>query len=266
MSEQELETGPEPEIEAEAQTPVETPEPPAADPEVEAIAKRYGWKPKDAFSRDPEGWVDASRFLELAPTKAKMLRDSEREKAELREQLTRLTKVTESVVERARREEREKYEAQIAAIQAKTRQAVETGDVEEWERLEAARQRIAPPPVAQADLPPTPDWAKDPEMRAYGFHVIEQTPGAKALPAARQIALAEKQVREAFPERFSAPEPQPARPARVDGGGLATGASGPRKRTISDLPLEAQAAYKSFVAAGIKMTPEQYVADYMGNS
>jgi hypothetical protein len=46
------------------ETAVDIQEPPAIDPQIEAEARRGGWKPKDQWRGDQSGWVDAKTFVQ----------------------------------------------------------------------------------------------------------------------------------------------------------------------------------------------------------
>lgn len=255
-----------PEIEAEAEVV-------APDPDTESEARKYGWKPKEEFTRDPEGWVDASRFMELPSTHAKMLRDQkrelERERAELKDQLSRIGQASEEAIERMRAQERAAYEARLAHARNEARQAVENADVEAFDRAqqrEAELLRQAPRQPQPAPANDLPDWAKDREMLGFAVNAIEQTPGIKHLTRERQIAWAERQVRSVFPEKFEAPAPQtPAQTvSRVDGGGLAGGLK--RGKSEADLPPEAKDAGMRFVAKGVFPNLGEYAKSYWKNA
>ena len=64
--------------------------------EIEDAARKYGWRPKGEFDRDPSGWVDADRFLELPATRLKMTNDAKRElERELKNRDERLARIDE---------------------------------------------------------------------------------------------------------------------------------------------------------------------------
>ncbi len=238
------------------------------DPEVVALAKRHGWKePQGDFT--PKNWVDADRYLELTPVKLKI---AQAEKVDLNERLARLEQSTQTVVQQAQERTRLEYEAKLAQVRAEQRQAVEGADLDRFTAAKAIEDRIlraAPPqpaqpetaynhPEARAYRDRNP-WTQDPEMMQYAFAVVEQTPGKAALSAARQYEWAEKQVREAFPDRFD-PKPEPRQTtSRVDAGGLASSRS--RDKGYSELPPEAKTACDRFVSQGFT-TREAYAKTY----
>lgn len=271
MSEQEIER----DLTEEAQEQPEAA--PAPDPEIETEARKYGWRPKEEFTRDPDGWVDASRFLELPATHVKMLRDQnkamEQERRELREQLSGISRATEAALQRQREQDRAAFEARLAAIREEQRQAVETADVERYTAARQREERLAQSAPQQAQPQVHPDvasymasneWTKDPEMFRFAVDAVENGPGIKSLPPARQLAWAEQQVRSVFSDRFPAPAPSapppPAQPAqsRVDGGGLA----GLRRSVAESLPAEAREIGLGFVKDGLFKNLEEYAAAY----
>lgn len=250
----------------------EPPVTPQVDPEAEADARKYGWKPKEEFTLDPEGWVPADRFLELPSTQRKMTQDInrrlEKELKDRDERLERISATSAEAVTIARRQERERYEAQIAALNAAKREAVEVGDSARYDQLTQQERAIKPPVVEQpapqvhpvvAEAIKTTPWMQDPDAYRFAQLAINDNPEVQRLPAAKQIAWAEKKVREHFPEHF--PE-QPARPqfSKVDGGGL--GSIGKRGRGPDDLPAEARKVGQDFVTEGIFKSLDEYAASY----
>lgn len=267
-----------PEGEVEEEQPVETPKEPEADPESEAEARKYGWRPKSEFDKDPAGWVDAKRFLEIPQTQVKMLRDlrrnDEREKRELREQLARIEGTTKTAIERVREQEKLAYEARIAELEKAKREAAEVGDLRRYDDLQKQQANIrqpaplpehvsepvpqAPPELIAYQQGPTGAWVNNTEAVAFGYEEIERNPSIKRLPVTKQLQWAEARVREFFPELFPQ-QPQPMR-ARVDGGGL--GGSARRGKGPEDLPPEARQIGSDFVKEGVFKSLEDYAREY----
>lgn len=256
-----------------------TPEPPKveADPEAESEARRYGWKPKEEFTLAPDGWVDASRFLELPSTQVKVMRDlNKRLEKELREygdRMSRVQSVSEVAINRVREQERAAYEAKLAEIEAQKRAAVEVGDTHQYDRL-AEQQRRMQPPAVEAPAPQivpevkeyldTAKWVKDPQAFNFARDLIDQTPAVQRLPPLEQVKWAERQLREVgqFSQHFAAPA-EPVRPAasKVDGGGM--GMLGRKAgKTAADLPPDVRKIAESFVKEGIFKTVDEYAGDY----
>lgn len=266
VEEQEIEE-PEPD-EGQEPAPVER------DPEAEAEARKYGWRPKEDFDRDPAGWVDAKRFLELPSTQKKMVQDELRQvKTETEKRMERLERANKDAMERALAVQKDNYERELSQLRAAQRRAVEEGDTQRYDLLERREQQLlgAPPKmeepkeeapqgpdpyIAQYSATPEGSWINDPMLREFGRQAIDAANGAAGHSAQEQVAYAEKKLREYFPHKF---EQQKPRPAKVDGGGLAGG----RKSGGADkLPPEARKAGKEFVSQGLFKSLDEYAKSY----
>lgn len=252
--------------------------PPVPDPEREALeaeARKYGWRPKEDFDLEPSGWVDADRFLEMPSTVVKMMRDENREaqkahKAEM-ERLAEENRKTLAKALRVQAEEKKaQYEARVAELTRQQRQAVEIGDIETYDRIEAAKRHAKPPEefkeVEAPRVDPTVqeyreanEWTKDPVLWDFAVKAVEATPDIWKLPADKQLEFAEQKVKDLFPHKFARPDPPAPRPSRVDGGGLGGSA---RKPGVNSLPREALAAGKEFVEMGIFKSIDEYAKAY----
>lgn len=258
-----------PEQEAEAE------EPPARDLEAEAEARKYGWRPKEEFDRDPDGWVDADRFLELPSTHKKMLKDELRERDKTLEdyklRMERLEKTNKVAMDQALAAQKTQYEAELRQVRAAQRKAVEEGDTDRYDRLEAYEQSLLKEPpktpemeperpgtdpyIEQYQASPEGQWLNDPILRKFGADAINLA-GKNDAPAHEQVKIAEAAVRDYFPHKFEAPAPKRQ---KVDGGGLAGGKA---RQTASKLPPEALKAAKDFVAQGIFKSVDDYAKAY----
>lgn len=256
--------------------PEEQPEP-KVDPEAESEARRYGWKPKDEFTLAPDGWVDASRYLELPSTQVKVIRDLnkrlERELRERDDRLSRVQSVSETAISRVREQERAAYEAKLTEIEAQKRAAVEVGDTQQYDRL-ADQQRQMQPPVVEApkeaaivpevrEYLDTAKWVKDPHAFSFARELIDQTPAVQRLAPLEQVKWAERQLRDVgqFSHHFATVEaPRPA-VSKVDAGGM--GMLGRKAgKTAADLPSDVRRIADGFVNEGIYKTADEYAVDY----
>jgi len=239
------------------------------DPAAEEEARKYGWRPLSEFRGNKDGWVDAARFLELPSTQNKQLRDELKSTREtFAERLDRLDNANKAAMRRAMENQKAEYEREMEALRTRQREAVESGDVETWDRLEQQRNRMQPP-TQQPDGPPPEveqyaqseagKWVNDPVLKRIGAEAI-QSGGMVGRPVSEQLAYAEKHVRQYFPHMFQQQAEQPKQPRnRVDGGGLG-GAQ--RGKGVNSLPAEARAAGKEFVEAGIYKSLDDYAKDY----
>jgi hypothetical protein len=239
---------------------------PQVDPEIEAQARKYGWRPLTEYTLDPKGWVDARKFMDLPQTQVKALRDEIRDRDK---RLERVERTTQRAVELAREQERAAYEARLQEIEAAKRKAAEDADIARYDQLANMQRTLRPP---QHDEPPqevaqyleTTKWGKDPAAIAFGAQLIEANPAIKTLPAMDQVRWAEAQMRMIRPEWFDAPtQAAPARPAvsKVDGGSTVAPIRAPT-RGADSLPPEARRAGEGFVRMGIYKSVDDYAKDY----
>lgn len=136
--------------------------------DLEARARRQGWKSKDEYRGPAEKWTDAQEFLDMIDSQAtfkndrirylddklsKALKQSERLERTVQEQGNFIkTHVTE-IVNRGRRAEAGAYERQRASLKAQLR-ASRNDDVE-YDRLEKALEELErnPPQIGTEDDP-----------------------------------------------------------------------------------------------------------------
>lgn len=248
-----------------------------SDPESEAEARKYGWRPKSEFDRDPSGWVDAKRFLEIPQTQVKMLRDSkrasEKELRELRDQVSRIEGTTKTAIERVREQEKLAYEAKLSEFERSKREAAEVGDMARYDAIQSQQAKLrAPEPIEQPREQPRihPDlevyrqsdagaWIGNSDATSFGYAEIERNPSIKQLPVGKQLQWVEGRVREHFPELF--PQQQ-QRASKVDGGGVAGFQR--RGKGADDLPAEARQVGQDFVKEGVFKNLEDYAREYFG--
>ena len=272
-------------IEATPEEIVETPEavveaPPVevapeveVDPEVADEARKYGWRPKEEFDLDPEGWVDADRFLELPSTQRKQLKDINRN---LEAEIGKLKSSNETTAREAAKaakiaiEQAEKrHEAELMSVRAAQRKAAEDGDIAAYDIAEQKVQALqSQKPVADDPQPQqrsaefeayrqSADWVKDPIMWNVAVQAVSAGGDAvMSMSDIEQLKYAETKVKEYFPDKFAPPKP---RVQRVDGGGI-----GAAKATkgVNALPPEARAAAKEFVEEGVYESMDDYAKAY----
>jgi hypothetical protein len=251
---------PEPDIEPVAEVaapdaPVEKP----VDPQTIATARRLGWIPPGESTLPPNRQLSAEEYLGTSKAQIRLLQEGMSEKDKRIEAAEALAR---SAAETVRQQERLRYEQQIQSLRAAQRDAAEAGDVKRYDHLTEMEGRMRPPePVTQPTVA-MPDWANDTELRNVGAALIDATPGIKAMPPERQIEWAEKRVRALYPDKFpAAPPPVPRdesgryTTSKVDGGGLATGAS-PASHGLS---AEESADVKRLIARGVFKNVGEYV-------
>lgn len=245
---------------------------------LEEEARKYGWRPKEEFDRDPDNWVDAERFLSMPRTQTKIWRDRSRENEkaarELEQRMARMEGMQRIALEKALEAQRQQYEARISQIEAAKRQAVEMGDTEAYDRWTQEQANLRPPSTPQApqqgqDAPPEVlqyaatdegKWINDPAARRYAAELINEDRKAMLLPPLKQVKWAEERIRGVFPEYFKEQQAEAPRAPRVDGGGLGGGFK--RGKSGADLPPEAKKHGQEFVELGVYKSLDEYAKDY----
>lgn len=262
---------------------IEAPEP-SAEPtpdqaEAESEARKYGWKPKDEYTLDPEKWVDAERFLQFPQTQTKILRDTKRELEKRLEESERarktdfeqLRKTSQQAIEIARQQAEQRYRDELAAIQQAKRAAVQSQDVTKFEALERREQQVRDQQAVQPQAAPALDpavaeyrekneWARDPVMWTEMAQSVEiALRSGMSMSPADQLAYAEGVMRRKYPHMFQTQAPAPAT-QRVDSGGLGGGFR--RGKSAADLPADVRAVAQDFVKEGVFKSMDEYAAAY----
>ncbi len=260
----------------ELEAPEAPPEAPEAPPERDwnADARDMGWKPKDEWHGDPDGWRDAKEFVKRGDEIFGFIRndrDRLREKnatveADRDARLARMEKQYVGLLER----QKAQHDADIKVIDADKRKAVEEGDTTTYDALTSKREALgdalevpeAPPAAGNADVKA---WAEkntwfytEPAARAMAT-AVAQTAADKGADVHAQTAAAEKEVRRRFPELFEQPK------ATVETGGSPLK---PKSKTkgVGQLPPEARAGFKECVRLGMYQEDdiEKYAKSYWG--
>lgn len=117
--------------------------------ELEAEARKHGWKPETGWKGDKSNWVDAGRYLErLKPASlhdrldrtskelAELKRQREQERRDFEDRLARLDKVGQKALERQRQQ-------LLGQAKANQRAAAEAGDMEAYDAWQEQEARIA---------------------------------------------------------------------------------------------------------------------------
>lgn len=234
--------------------------PTTVDPEKEALARKYGWKPKEDFTLAPAGWVDPERFLESPRTQNKILKD-ELKKTQERVQLAE--DMATQAANRIRAQERAAYQRELDNIRAEKREAVETADKDKYAAAEEREARLAPPVQALPELDQykaTDDgaWLKDPILLKFAGDAVSTSREALAMAPVEQAKWARKQAERYYPHMFTKPQPRTegGQFSKVDGGGL--GGQGQANYGLGD---EEMAAARKYVAKGTFKSIKEY-AEY----
>ncbi len=234
-------------------------------------AREMGWRPKDEWHGDPDGFRDAEEFVKRGEEIVGYMRrdrDTQRAKAEKAEadRDDRVRRLEGKYIDAMKRQVSQ-HEAEVTAIKAGERKAVEEGDVAAFDELTKRRDALGDAPEVPSEAPqhsPADDavkeWAKsnpwfysDPAMRG----LATATAGNAAQSGAdvhAQLAAAEAEVKKRFPEKFETPR------AIVETGGGVPKRAAPKSKGVAALPKEAREAFTKFVGMGVYKESE--LADY----
>lgn len=250
-----------PDLEA-TETIVEKPE-----RDWDADARDMGWKPKDEWHGDPEGFRDAKEFVQrgdeifgfIKRDRDRLAEKTLRVEVDRDDRLKRMEKQYIGILENQKKQ----HEAEIKTIEGDKLKAVEEGDTATYKALTqrgnalgAAPEVPTEQPVVDATLKDWSDdnaWFKtDPLARS----VATATAGVVAQSGGdvhAQIKAAEKEVRKRFPEHFEPPR------STVETGGQPP-RSKPKAKGVAQLPKEARDGFKECVRLG--MYKEDQIAEY----
>jgi hypothetical protein len=255
-------------VEAHEVAAVDTPAEQVAEQQVEPAedkARRLGWKPKDEYT-GPEGkWVDAAEFVRRGEESPTLLRKNnealERQVKNLRDDLKKVAGQMGQFQKRA-------YEQAVKDIEARHAAAVDEGDraaaldaANELADLKREVDSVSEPEGSDPDEKAALDefkarnpWmGKDNAMTAYAV-ALSNDLARRGIDGKEQLEEVERQMRAAFPAKFT--RPRPAVPA-VEG----QTPSRPRTKGFIDLPADAKAMAQSFAKRGV-MTVEEYAKDF----
>lgn len=217
--------------------------------EIEARARRQGWRPLAEY-RGPAGkWVDAETFLErgeqFLPFVRKDLEQSRAEVARMGSEIDGLRRTVEEqkqslneLLQFARNADQAGYNRAKAELEADMRQAVVDGNTEAFdeakEKLDTLAEgratrvvrepertapesrpqpqpKVAVDPVAQAFVNANPWFERDPSLASYmnECHLLLQQ-AEPGLSLAENLEKAKEMVIQKFPEKFGRQrEPEP---------------------------------------------------------
>lgn len=239
-----------------------------ANPLVEK-AKKGGWTDLDtwkAAGKDPDEWIDAKEFVGRQP-----LYERQHKQAKKIQDLEEKLKAT---AEFATKAQEVGYKKAMAELEARRIEAVETGDVESFNKVEKEIQEIkeeyAPilepetkkPEPKQEEIPaPVKDFAernkswfeKDEDMTVL-MVAKTQKHTAAGVALEKALELAESEVKKAFAHKFV--NPKKDEPAAV-----ASGSREARAKTFSynDLSQEQKQVWSVLKNSGMKI--DKFIKD-----
>lgn len=237
-------------------------------PNVEDIASRMGWVPKDKFRGEESDWKPADKFI-LDGNDIKSAQS--RELKEMRRTLDTVARTTGAVMA-------ERLKSQADALAAKYEGAVERGDTKEAAEalrehdqvMSRAQSSTASEPAAEAIqwvdknawMKPGPSF--DPVAAQRAVQICDQY--AKAgLPAADQVAKTEAVMRREFPHLF--PDTATKKdPPGVNEPAARTAMAQKRGKTAADMPKVHKDIASDLLDRGLIKDTESYARNYFAQT
>jgi len=167
--------------------------------DYEAEARQHGWTPQEEFKGDPDRWTDAETFVKRADEVMPLLK---KQNSNLKAQIDQLNRT----VKRLAKAEQSAYDNAIRDLKAQAEQAVESGDLETYRKVDADLTALQK--EASADASPNDAAALD------AFDTFRETNlwfDKGALPSASEVEvearlfadrLAEKYARQGLPNEM----------------------------------------------------------------
>lgn len=271
---------------------------PPADPEIEARARRMGWKPRDEFvARNGATWVEADEFVQRGETMMPLLlernRALDKQVSTLGTDLTETKTMMATLLERTRKAEEAGYKRALAELEAKQAAAVDAGDRAAFEGVARQIKELTPPapapvepekpnPTATAVDPVVASWIeanpwfnRDPEANAIAtaIHgVVSNT--MTHLSLEEKLAETTRRVRRRLPDLFETPVRDPDPPANNErrrapaavSASQSAGSRGVKPGSFESLPAAVQAEFPRVVrmldGKGKPYTKEEHAEIY----
>lgn len=225
--------------------------------DAEEAARAKGWKPKEEFAGDGD-WVDAEEFLRRKPFFDKM--------SQQRQEIKRLQRTVESMANHYHKSVAVAVDKAIKGLKAERREAIELGDVDRVDALDAEiahhqQQAVAQP--ANTVAPEIIDWVAenpwfnaDQDMRAFAVAFNENYLKANPQDIGASLTKTLDAVKRAFPDKFEQTQRKPSAPASPVESGGAT--HKPAKYDTNRLTQEQKAAYNAYVKQHKIMSHDEY--------
>jgi len=239
---------------------------------VEEKARQMGWVSQEEWKGDPGKWRPAEEFVERGENIIPILKDRVSKLEEELQISLKLNKAEIEAVKKATLAQAQKdYEKQLDELRKQKFEAVQSGDVEQYTKIERQEKNLKPPEEPKSQETPVfaewkaknswygadkdlTDWA---EFVAAKIHT--ENPNMEEKAFYESVA---SRVKTQYPDKFTNPNRE--KPDMVEGGGAKP--SGGKGKTWSDLPDSAKSAYarlaKKFEDKGRKLDKDTYVKGY----
>lgn len=257
--------------------------------DIEATARRMGWRPKEEFKGDEAKWVEADTFVakiqDEVPLLKRTLRDMDAKFAKQEKKLEEAVQVLSEFRDFASKGEERAYQRAMTDLLAKREVAVASADTAAFhsaqadiDKLNAEAKAATTPkkPVEETEARTVPappkaitDWMDDNPWyssdtllhnvaKGIDATILKEQPG---LGLSDRLAKVKAEVMARFPEKFGVN-------TRRDAPGAVGASDSPRTtakrggKSYDDLPPDAKRACDKFVKTIPKFTREQYLKTY----
>ena len=258
-----------------------------ADEEIKA--RESGWLPKEEYRGKPDKWSAAKDWNDRAervmPIMKAILKETKEELAATKAELATLKSTTERVVTVAEKYSTDAYQAKLDEIRALELQAVNDANVEEFNRLQAQKDKLVKPEPIKEPVTPKPEppkvhpaytdfvtknsswFGRDQKMTQYAEFVADRLAKTKdpvSLPGKQDdfFRKVTEEVQATFPQHFRNPnrDRQDLDETPFRGGG--DDSSSNNGRDWNHLPPDAKAACAQLMKDFPGYTQEQYLETY----
>lgn len=252
--------------------------------DVEARARRMGWRPKEEFRGPPDRWSSAEDFIARGENELPILRERNRNLdrqleetgrtvTELKTRMEQTGEVLSSMREMGLKAEERAYKKARAEIEEEMRTRAAAADVvgvtetqRKLEELDKEREtaKVAPAPVvakvtdapaakprdpvAEQWITDNPWFTSDAEMNstAQGIHT-GMLQSRKDLSLADNLAETKRRIMKLYPEKFANANRDEAIAVAQPSGNAPAPTNRNKKKTYADLPADAKAACDKYV-------------------
>jgi len=256
-------------------------------PEIEAEARRMGWRPKDEWEGDDSNWMEADRFVErqnklrgIADPRLKEENERlQREVRALKDEQAETRQTLDDFKGWRDKAEKTMYERALKDIQDRQRAAVESGDTDAFDaaakdQADLMKEATAKPETKQTkqvnpdDVPAFKDWSKENKWYGRDYELTDYANRIAPMIARNEslggddpdyYARITEEVAKKYPEKFENPNRKRASGVESPSGG--SGGKG-GKKGAADLPAEAKAAGERFVKQKLYKSLDDYAKDY----
>lgn len=227
-------------------------------PDYETSAREKGWKPKEEYEGDHDGWVGAEEFIKRQPLFDKIKTQSKKLK-ELERTVEAMAKHYQTNIQQAK-------EKAIADLKAQRREAIEVGDAVTVDQIDQKIDHVKAmpdpdiqpkgmdPEIEKFVLDNSTWFNKDEEMTsfaiAYNENYLRKHPG----DLEKSLDETLKAVKRAYPDKFT--NQRKTNPPAVEG--AATPNTGAGKYNMNRLTSEQKLVYNQLVKVHKQMSHDDY--------